>query len=338
MAAYRKAHPDQPVPPVSPHVNEAKAWLAFAQGNDAAAFELLRAAIAYQDKVGKGEVDLPAREMYADMLMELGRPAEALEQYLLSLKTDPNRFNGLYGAGYAAESLGRKDAAAVYFHQLADNCTPAAGPVRAELQHARAFLALAAVALVGASSAQDRLPTIPPASYSEEQRQAAADFELARKTPVFGPFEPLMYSPTVMNDARALGDYLRFKPAIGTTLSELVILVTAREWSQDYEWSFHYPLALKAGIRAELADAIGEGRRPPAMNEDEEIVYDFTTQLHRAKGVSDPSFARAEKRFGKQGVVDLTAISGYYTLLAMELNVARYKVPEGGRTLPHLAN
>ena len=144
MAAYRKAHPDQPVPPVSPHLNEAKAWLAYAQGNDAAAFELLRAAIAYQDKVGKGEVDLPAREMYADMLMELGRPAEALEQYLLSLKTDPNRFNGLYGAGHAAEALGKNDAAAVYFHQLADNCTPTSGPVRAELQHARAFLALAA--------------------------------------------------------------------------------------------------------------------------------------------------------------------------------------------------
>jgi len=201
----------------------------------------------------------------------------------------------------------------------------------------RNFIALATGTLAGAAGAQDRLPTIPPASYSAEQRQAAAEFEAARKTPVFGPFEPLMYSPTLMNDARALGDYLRFKPAIGTTLSELVILVTAREWSQDYEWFFHYPLALKAGISAEVADAIGEGRRPAAMSADEEIVYDATTELHRNKGVSDATFARAEKRFGKQGVVDLIAISGYYTFLAMELNVARYKVPEGGRTLPKLA-
>jgi len=198
----------------------------------------------------------------------------------------------------------------------------------------RLLIAVAALALAGACAAQERFPTIPPASYSAEQRQAASEFEAARKTPVFGPFEPLMYSPTVMNDARALGDYLRYKPAIGTTLSELVILVTAREWSQDYEWFVHYPLALKAGIRADLADAIGEGRRPQAMSEDEEVVYDFSTELHRAKAVSDSTFARAEKRFGKQGVVDLTAISGYYSLLAMELNVARYKVPEGGRRLP----
>ena len=203
---------------------------------------------------------------------------------------------------------------------------------------ARNLLAIAALTLAGAPGAQERLPTIPPASYSAEQRQAAAEFEAARKAPVFGPFEPLMYSPTVMNDARALGDYLRFKPSIGTTLSELVILVTARAWSQDYEWYFHYPIALKAGIRAELADAIGAGRRPTAMTEDESIVYDFSTELNRDKFVSDATFARAEKRFGKQGVVDLTAISGYYTLLAMELNVARYPVPEGGRKLPPLAH
>lgn len=205
------------------------------------------------------------------------------------------------------------------------------------MTHTRCFIALLAIAVAGTSVAQERLPTIPPASYTPEQRQAAAEFEAARKAPVFGPFEPLMYSPTVMNDARALGDYLRFKPVIGTTLSELAILVTARACSQDYEWFFHYPLALKAGIRADVADAIGEGRRPPGMSEDESIVYDFSSELNREKAVSDATFARAEKRFGKQGVVDLTAISGYYTLLAMELNVARYKVPEGGRTLPRIA-
>jgi len=143
-AAYRKAHADETVPPVNTHLNEAKAWLAYAQGDESTAFELLRAAIAYQDKVGKGEVDLPAREMYADMLLELGRHQEALEQYRLSLQTDPNRFNGIYGAGRAAQALGKNDEAAAYFRQLAENCPPASGPVRAELQTARDFLALAA--------------------------------------------------------------------------------------------------------------------------------------------------------------------------------------------------
>jgi len=142
-AAYRKAHPDQPVPPVDTRLNEAQAWLAYAQGNNEAAFDLLRAAIAYQDKVGKGEVDLPAREMYADMLLELNRPAEALEQYRLSLETDPNRFNGLYGAGRAAQLLGQKERAAGYFRQLAENCASATGTVRAELLGARTYVASA---------------------------------------------------------------------------------------------------------------------------------------------------------------------------------------------------
>lgn len=183
------------------------------------------------------------------------------------------------------------------------------------------------------AQAQSRLPTIPPASYTPEQKQAAADFEAARKVPVFGPFEPLMYSPQVMNQARAMGDYLRYKSAIGTTLSELVILVTAREWTQDYEWYVHHPIALKAGIKPAIADAIADGRRPTGMSEDEETVYDFSIELHRYKRVSDTTYARAEKRFGKQGVVDLTGVNAYYTLLAMQLNMAQYEPPQGAKRL-----
>jgi 4-carboxymuconolactone decarboxylase len=197
--------------------------------------------------------------------------------------------------------------------------------------HAIQFVVAGALAMVAiAATAEDRLPTIPPASYTPEQKQAAVDFEAARKTPVFGPFEPLMHSPQVMSQARAMGDYLRYKSAVGSTLSELAILVTAREWSQDYEWTVHYPIALKAGIKVDIADAIGDGRRPTGMSDDEEIVYEFTTELLRTKRVSDRTFARADKRFGKQGVVDLTGIAGYYTLLAMELNVAQYAGPKDG--------
>ncbi|RTL34637.1 MAG: carboxymuconolactone decarboxylase family protein [Burkholderiales bacterium] len=185
----------------------------------------------------------------------------------------------------------------------------------------------------GPALAQARLPTIPPASYTPEQRQAAADFEAARKVPVFGPFEPLMYSPQVMTQARAMGDYLRYKSAIGTTLSELVILVTAREWTQDYEWYVHYPIALKAGIKPAIADAIADGRQPVGMSDDEEIVYDFSIELHRYKRVSDTTYARAEKRFGKQGVVDLTGVNAYYTLLAMQLNMAQYEPPKEAKRL-----
>jgi len=194
------------------------------------------------------------------------------------------------------------------------------------------LLALAAFA----ARAEERLPTVPPAQYTAEQKQAAADFEAARKVPVFGPFEPLMHSPQVMSQARAMGDYLRYKSAIGNTLSELAILVTAREWTQDYEWSVHYPIALKAGIKPEIADAVAEGRRPASMNPDEEIVYDYAKELLRDKQVANATFERAKLRFGARGVVDLTGIVGYYTFLAMQLNAAQYQAPKDAKKLPRM--
>jgi len=205
------------------------------------------------------------------------------------------------------------------------------------LQHAcKMMIAVMTICFAHAAQAAERLPTIAPAQYTDEQKKAADDFLSARKVPVFGPFEPLMHSPQVMSQARAMGDYLRYNSAMGNTLSELAILVTAREWTQDYEWYVHHPIALKVGIKPEIADAIADGRRPAGMSDDEEIVYDFSTELHRNKRVSDSTFARAEKRFGKKGVVDLTGINSYYALLAMQLNVAQYQMPKDGKRLARL--
>jgi 4-carboxymuconolactone decarboxylase len=185
----------------------------------------------------------------------------------------------------------------------------------------------------GHAFAQSRMPTIQPEKYSDEQKKAAEEFLAARKVPVFGPFEPLMYSPQVMTEARAMGDYLRYNSAIGNKLSELAILVTAREWGQDYEWYVHSPIALKGGIRKEIVDAIADGRLPEGMSEDEGIVYNFSMELHKNKRVSDQTFERAEKRFGKKGIIDLTGINGYYAMLAMQMNAVRYQMPQNGKRL-----
>ncbi len=201
---------------------------------------------------------------------------------------------------------------------------------------ALAALSCAACPGVAVAEAQVRLPTISPDAYTPEQKQAAEAFAQARGKPPFGPFEPLMHSPEVMTLARSMGDYLRFKPKIGTTLSELVILMTARRWTQDYEWYVHAPIAEKAGIAPDIVAAIRDGRRPQKMSDDETIVYDFTAELQDTKRVSDATFARAEARFGRAAIVDLAAISGYYTLLAMELNAARYAIPADGTPLPRL--
>lgn len=120
--------------------DEAHAWLAFSEGRNDEAVRLLRAVAAKQDVEGKGEVELPAREMLADMLLEMARPQEALAEYEQSMKVDPNRFNGLYGAGRAAELTHQPEKAATYYAQLLKNCDNGAHSDRAELAQAETFL------------------------------------------------------------------------------------------------------------------------------------------------------------------------------------------------------
>src|SRR6185503_4909727 len=175
----------------------------------------------------------------------------------------------------------------------------------------------------GEAPPPDRLPPMNDSQLTPAQRQAVADFKTARGVEISGPFYPLLRSPELMTRARAMGDYLRYKSALPPRLSEFVILMTAREWTQQYEWNAHYPIALKAGLKAEIAGALAEGKRPAQMSEEETILYEFCQELHHNKSVSDVTYAKAQKAFGEQGVVDTVGISGYYTLLAMVLNTAR---------------
>jgi len=182
--------------------------------------------------------------------------------------------------------------------------------------------------------AQTRLPEIPIEQYTPEQKKGAQEFEVTRKKAPWGPFAMLMYSPELMNSARSMGDYLRYKSEFDSRLSEFAILITAREWSQDYEWAIHYPISIQAGINPEITKALKDGRRPEGMSEDEAMVYDFTIELQRYKRVSDATFTKIEKRFGKKGAVDLAGIAGYYTFLAMEMNMAKHPMPPGNDRLP----
>jgi 4-carboxymuconolactone decarboxylase len=133
----------------------------------------------------------------------------------------------------------------------------------------------------------------------------------------------------MINRARGLSDYLRFKSSLPPRLSEFVILITAREWTQQYEWNAHHALALKGGLKPEIANAVAEGRRPENMADDEAALYDFCIELHRNRSVSDPTYARALAKFGEQGVVDAIGLTGWYTLVAMTLNTARTPLPAG---------
>jgi 4-carboxymuconolactone decarboxylase len=180
--------------------------------------------------------------------------------------------------------------------------------------------------------AQDRMPEIPVDKMTVAQKKAVDEFVAGRGAPVVGPFVPLLRSPDVFLRAKALGDYLRFKTVLPPKLREFAILVTARQWTQQYEWSFHSPVAIKEGLNAEIVKAVAEGRRPIGMSDEEEIVHDFCIELHHNKSVSDAIYARALAKFGEQGIIDLTSVNGYYTLLSMVMNVARTPPSKGAQT------
>jgi 4-carboxymuconolactone decarboxylase len=174
------------------------------------------------------------------------------------------------------------------------------------------------------------MPPIPAEKQTPEQKRAAAEFRAGRGYDLLGPFAVMLRSPEVMLRAKAMGDYLRFRNVIPKRVNEMVILITARAWTQQFEWSHHYTYALEAGLSKEVADAIAEGRRPDRMAADETVAYDFASELQTTRRVSDTTYGRALEAFGEQGIIDLIGVCGYYSMLAMMMNVARTKPDVGG--------
>lgn len=173
----------------------------------------------------------------------------------------------------------------------------------------------------------DRLPPIAPDLLTDAQRRAAQAVIAGPRGALYGPFVPLLRSPELLENAQRMGEYLRYRSAIGVRLSELVILVTARQWNQAVEWAIHAPIAAQVGLAPQVIDAIARRERPLNMLVDEAVVHDFCIELHQNKAVSDATYADALALFGEQGVVDLMGLNGYYTFLAMVMNTARTELP-----------
>ncbi|MDP1693380.1 MAG: carboxymuconolactone decarboxylase family protein [Burkholderiaceae bacterium] len=171
---------------------------------------------------------------------------------------------------------------------------------------------------------QDRLPPIPPEQWTEAQRKEAEAMIAGPRGAIVAPFVPLMRSPESMGHVQRLGAYLRYRSAVGTRLTELATLVTAKHYAQGVEWAIHAPIAAREGIAQPTIEAIDRGERPAAMPDDEALVHDFCIELLQGRGrVSDATWACATQRFGEPGVVDLVVICGYYGLLALVMNSAR---------------
>ena len=176
---------------------------------------------------------------------------------------------------------------------------------------------------------RERLGPIPKASYTDAQHAAQADFVALRKTDFTGPWHVFIRSPELLTTAQRMGEYLRYRCSVSGRLSELTILLVARHWTQDYEWTAHRKHALAAGVTQATIDSIGEARRPSGLSADEQCVYDFVTELLNTRRVSDETYAQAATLFGENGVIDLCGIVGYYQLLALTMNVARTPAPKG---------
>jgi 4-carboxymuconolactone decarboxylase len=195
----------------------------------------------------------------------------------------------------------------------------------------KAILRLSAIGLLFAGSAfalsGERMPEMTLEKMTPAQRSIAEAIMNGPRGRMRGPFNAWLRNPVLADRLQKVGEYVRFNTSLDKRINEMAILMTAQAWGAQYEWYAHAPLAVKAGLDPSVLAAIGAGRKPDNMKDDEAIAWEFTTQLRRDHSVDDPTYARALEKFGEPGIIDLIAVNGYYDVVSMTLNVARVKPP-----------
>jgi len=181
-----------------------------------------------------------------------------------------------------------------------------------------------AVALTG-----ERMAEIPLDKMTPAQRGVAEAIMSGPRKGMSGPFNAWLRSPELADRLQKVGEYVRFNTSLDKRLNEMAIIMTAQYWGSQYEWYAHAPLAIKAGLDPEIVAALGAGKKPEKMKDDEAIVWEFTTQLRRDHEVDDALYGKAVDKFGENGVMDLIAVNGYYDVVSMTLNVAHVSPPAG---------
>ena len=178
----------------------------------------------------------------------------------------------------------------------------------------------------------------------EQPERAALDAEqtriyneiVASRGSIEGPFRAWLHRPAFADRAQQLGEYVRYRTSLEPRLSELAILVTARFWDCQIEWTLHEPCAREGGLDEAIIDAVRRRHRPDFSRSDEASVHDYATQLLRDHVVTDASYDAVLAELGNGGVVDLTGIVGYYSMVAMTLNACQ--VPLGPGREPTLVD
>lgn len=184
----------------------------------------------------------------------------------------------------------------------------------------------AAMATPFASRAeQARFPPLRPEQLTPEQKAWADSIAQPPRNAKFtsAPYRAYIRNPTLAPKLQALSDYVRWNSSLPARLSEFAILITSRQWNQQYEWAAHYPLAIKGGLDPKVAAGLALGQRPDGMRDDEAALYDLAIDLYRDRNVSDATYAAAMEKLGEHGIMDAIAVMGYYDLVAMTLTTIR---------------
>ena len=183
-----------------------------------------------------------------------------------------------------------------------------------------------------------RIPLFPLDSMTEDQRRVYDAVVSGPRGLVVGPLRAALHRPELADKWQQFGEILRYRTSLPPRLSELAILVTARHWSSQLEWQQHAPAALKGGLAKEIVEAIRDGRRPVFAKDDEEAVFEYSSQLQQRKLIEEKTYQHALEFLGVQGVVELTALIGYYSMVAMTLIAHQIPLPEGSKPeLPPLS-
>jgi 4-carboxymuconolactone decarboxylase len=180
----------------------------------------------------------------------------------------------------------------------------------------------------------ERLPLLADDQLDADQRRVADALKNGPRKGVVGPFIPLLYAPNISERIEPLGSELRFFGTIDRRVHELIVCLVAATTHNQFEWAVHVPVALSLGVTEQQIDALRTGSTPEDLRDDEAVALDFASSLMERNEVSDQVFAEATTHFGQPGVVELTAIVGYFVMVCWFLNVAGTPAPRDAAVPP----
>jgi 4-carboxymuconolactone decarboxylase len=177
--------------------------------------------------------------------------------------------------------------------------------------------------------AGNRFAPLTWAEMNEAQRTMARHVLDGPRTTMAGPFNVMLRAPLMGDHAQELGAEVRFNSSLPPPLREMAILLVTRHWTSHFEWNAHKRAALAEGLDPDIVAAIAAGARPASLQPAEDALYRFCTELLETKRVGDETFAAAKAAFGERGIAEIIHTLGYYSLVAMLLNVDEHPLPAG---------